>query len=179
LESKSLKNLLIQPQGKDVKQLPYSIYKNKSDFTLAQITQLGIEKLSASSNPHTQKPFFFMIEAGLIDWANHYNLAKEVYGEVKEFSEAIKVAVTFYKQHPEETLIIVTADHETGGSQILKKGFRYTTKEHTGNIVPVFKTWTFPPISKRSAEGAIAVSACVANASIFLASSLVPASVHA
>jgi len=133
LSSKSFKNVLIQPQGKDVKQFPYSIKKSKDDFTLAQITQLGIEKLSAQN-----KPFFFMIEGGLIDWANHYNLAKEVYGEVKEFSDAIKVALAFYAQHPTETLIIVTADHETGGSAIFKKGFRYTTKEHTGNTVPVF-----------------------------------------
>jgi len=131
--SKSVKNILIQPQGKDVKQLPYSVKKSKDDFTLAQITRLGIEKLSAQN-----KPFFFMIEGGLIDWANHYNLTKEMYGEVKEFSEAIEVALDFYKQHPTETLILVTADHETGGSTVFKKGFRFTTKEHTGNIVPVF-----------------------------------------
>ena len=132
-ESKSFKNILIQPQGKNIKQLPYAINKKKGDFTLAQITRLGIEKLQAQN-----KPFFFMIEGGLIDWANHYNLAKEAYGEVKEFSDAIEVALSFYKQHPTETLIVVTADHETGGSQIFKKGFRYTTKEHTGNMVPLF-----------------------------------------
>jgi len=132
-ESKTTKNVLIQPQGKDVRQLPYAIRKNDKDFTLPQITKLGIEKLYAQN-----KPFFFMIESGLIDWANHYNLAKEAYGEVKEFSEAIQVALAFYKQYPTETLIVVTTDHETGGSQILKKGFRFTTKEHTGNIVPVF-----------------------------------------
>ena len=132
-ESKTTKNVLIQPQGKDVRQLPYAIRKNDKDFTLPQITKLGIEKLYAQN-----KPFFFMIESGLIDWANHYNLAKEAYGEVKEFSEAIQVALAFYKQYPTETLIVVTADHETGGSQILKKGFRFTTKEHTGNIVSVF-----------------------------------------
>jgi len=131
--SESLKNVLIQPQGKNVKQLPYSIKKNKNDFTLAQITQLGIEKLSAQN-----KPFFFMIEGGLIDWANHDNLAKEVYGEVKEFSDAISVALAFYKQHPDETLIIVTADHETGGGSIFQKGLNFSTKEHTGNMVPVF-----------------------------------------
>jgi len=136
-ESKALKNVLIQSQEKDVKQLPYSIRKNKNDFTLAQITKLGIEKLSTLN-----QPFFFMIESGLIDWANHYNWAKEAYGEVKEFSEAIKEALTFYKQHPTETLIIVTADHETGGSLIFQKGLHFAIKEHTGNIVPVFAIGT-------------------------------------
>jgi alkaline phosphatase len=132
-ESKSLKNVLIQPQDKDNVQLPYSINKNKDDFTLAQITQLGIEKLSALS-----KPFFFMIEGGLIDWAAHDNLAKELYGEVKEFSEAIEVALAFYKEHPKETLIIVTADHETGGALIFPDGLRFKSEDHIGNIVPVF-----------------------------------------
>jgi len=132
-ESKSLKNILIQPQGKDSKQLPYAIYKDKDDFTLAQITQLGIEKLSALN-----KPFFFMIEGGLIDWANHDNLAAALYGEVKEFSEAIEAALAFYKKYPKETLIIVTADHETGGSAVSSDGLDFLTDGHTGNIVPVF-----------------------------------------
>ena len=131
--SKSDKNILIQPQGKDVKQLPYSTRKDKSDFTLAEITRLGIEKLWVQQNP-----FFFMVEGGLIDWASHDNLAKELYGEVKEFSEAIEVALAFYKQHPKETLIVVTADHETGGVLIFPKGIKFKSGEHTGNIVPVF-----------------------------------------
>jgi len=132
-ESESLINVLIQPPKKNVKQLPYAIHKKKDDFTLAQITQLGIEKLSVNN-----KPFFFMIEGGLIDWAAHDNLAKELYGEVKEFSEAIEMALSFYQQHPKETLIIVTADHETGGVFISQKGVRFTSDEHTGNIVPIF-----------------------------------------
>ena len=135
--SKSLKNILIQPQGKDNIQLPYSIYKDKDDFTLAQITNLGIEKLLVQNNP-----FFFMIEGGLIDWASHDSLAYELYGEVKEFSEAIGVALKFYKQYPKETLIIVTADHETGGVYISQEGVCFSTGDHTGNIVPVFAIGT-------------------------------------
>ena len=131
--SRSLKNVLIQSQDKDNAQLPYSIHKNKDDFTLAQMTQLGIEKLSALN-----KPFFFMIEGGLIDWAAHDNLEQELYGEVKEFSKAIEVALAFYKKHPQETLIIVTADHETGGVLIFSEGLRFKSEDHTGGIVPVF-----------------------------------------
>jgi len=132
-DSKSFKNILIQTTEKDVKQLPFSIYKEEDDFTLAQITQLGIEKLCSQN-----KPFFFMVEGGLIDWAAHDNLVEELYGEIKEFSDAIEVALKFYKQHPKETLIIATADHETGGIFIDLNDIDFTTNEHTGNIVPVF-----------------------------------------
>ena len=131
--SKSLRNILIQPPQKNAIQLPYSIYKEQDDFTLAQITQVGIGKLSAH-----KKPFFFMIEGGLIDWASHDSLAKELRGEVQEFSEAVKVALKFYRQHPKETLIIVTADHETGGVFVAPDRLHFTTDEHTGNIVPIF-----------------------------------------
>jgi alkaline phosphatase len=124
---------LIQPEGKNGKQLPYAIHKDKSDFTLAQITQLGIDKLWALN-----QPFFFMVEGGLIDWASHDSLSYELYGEVKEFSEAIEVALKFYEQHPKETLIVVTADHETGGVYITQDGIHFTTGDHTGGIVPVF-----------------------------------------
>jgi len=132
-ESKSSKNILIQSEEKDVKQLPYSIKKNNTDFTLSQITRLGIEKLWEQEHP-----FFFMVEGGLIDWACHDNLAEELYGEVKEFSEAIEVALKFYEQHPKETLIVVTADHETGGALVFQKGITFNSDDHTGNIVPVF-----------------------------------------
>jgi len=133
LKSKSLKNIIIQPPQKDAKQFPYAIYKDRNDFTLPQITQLGITKLSLSG-----KPFFFMIEGGLIDWAAHDNLPKELYGEIKEFSEAIKVAWNFYNKYPKETLIVAVADHETGGVYISSEGIHFTTDQHSGNIVPVF-----------------------------------------
>ena len=131
--SKSFKNILIQPEEKDVAQFSYSINKDNTDFTLAQITQLGIDKLWA-----TNKPFFFMVEGGLIDWASHDNLANELYGEVKEFSDAIEVALKFYEEHSKETLIIVTSDHETGGVFVSNNGLCFTTDKHTGNIVPIF-----------------------------------------
>jgi alkaline phosphatase len=46
--------------------------------------------------------------------------------------------LAFYKEHPKETLIIVTADHETGGALIFPDGLHFKSKDHTGNIVPVF-----------------------------------------
>ena len=89
--------------------LPYAIDKNEKDLTLPEITDAAIRHLSH------QKQFFLMVEGGAIDWACHSNDAATVIGEVREFDEAIKRAFDFYKAHPDETLIVVTADHETGG----------------------------------------------------------------
>jgi alkaline phosphatase len=56
-----------------------------------------------------------MAEGGKIDYASHANDGGTVLREVLDFDNAIKVAYDFYMQHPDETLIVVTADHETGG----------------------------------------------------------------
>lgn len=89
--------------------LKYHMDNEDGDVTLAQIAALGIEVLD---NPNG---FFFMIEGGKIDWASHDNDAASVVNDVIALSDAVAVAVDFYNKHPEETLIIVTADHETGG----------------------------------------------------------------
>lgn len=60
------------------------------------------------------KGFFMMIEGGKIDWACHGNDGVTMVHEVLAFNDAVKVAYEFYKERPDETLIIVTADHETG-----------------------------------------------------------------
>lgn len=64
---------------------------------------------------YTPEKFFVMIEGGNIDWAAHGNDGGTVVKEIINFDNAIKKALDFYKQHPDETLIIVTADHDTGG----------------------------------------------------------------
>ena len=91
--------------------IPYAIDRQKGDMTLAEITRAGINFLSKD----TSKGFFLMVEGGKIDWACHANDAAATFEEVIDFDEAIKVAYEFYEQHPDETLIVVTADHETGG----------------------------------------------------------------
>lgn len=62
-----------------------------------------------------QQGFFYGIEGGLIDWAAHENDAGAVVREVLDLEKAVGVALEFYNAHPDETLILVTADHETGG----------------------------------------------------------------
>ena len=61
------------------------------------------------------KPFFIMCEGGEIDWDSHANRTMPTIEAILAMDEAVKVAYEFYAQHPDETLIVVTADHETGG----------------------------------------------------------------
>ena len=92
--------------------LLYSIdRKDESTLTLEKITSSAIDFLY-TDNP---EGFFLMVEGGKIDWACHSNDAATVFHEIQDFNSAIKKAYDFYLQHPDETLIVVTADHETGG----------------------------------------------------------------
>ena len=106
------KLILLQPEtAADIYSLPYAIDRKQEDMTLAEITRAGIDFLSKDK----EKGFFFMIEGGKIDWACHSNDAATVFHEIMDLDNAVQVAYEFYRQHPDETLIVVTADHETGG----------------------------------------------------------------
>lgn len=105
------KMILIQEEGKDPASLPYAIDREDDDLTLAQITESAIDFLTKDN----KKGFFLMVEGGKIDWACHSNDAATAFREVKDMDNAIKVAYEFYKKHPKETLIVISADHETGG----------------------------------------------------------------
>lgn len=107
---KNAKKLMLY-QKEVATELPYAIDREEGDLTLAQITEAGIEFLSKKS----KKGFFFMVEGGKIDYASHSDDGATVLNEVIDFNNAIKVAYEFYKKYPNETLIVVTADHETGG----------------------------------------------------------------
>ena len=108
---KADKMILIQREGANPSCLPYALDRKEGDLTLAQITESAIDFLTKGKD----KGFFLMVEGGKIDWACHANDAATVFNEVKDMDDAIKVAYEFYKKHPKETLIVVTADHETGG----------------------------------------------------------------
>ena len=97
--------------------IPYAIDRTDKDLTLEQITTSAIDFMSKDLS----KGFFLMIEGGKIDWACHSNDAATAFREIQDFDNAIKIAYDFYMQHPDETLIVITADHETGG-MVLGKG---------------------------------------------------------
>ncbi len=90
--------------------LPYAIDRKEGDLTLAQIVSTAIPFLKAR-----HERFFMMVEGGMIDYACHGDDAATAIGEVWDMDEAMRVAYDFYLAHPDETLIVVTADHETGG----------------------------------------------------------------
>lgn len=90
--------------------LPYAIDRKEGDLTLKQIVSTAIPFLQAR-----HERFFMMVEGGMIDYACHGDDAATAFGETWDMDEAMQEAYAFYEQHPDETLIIVTADHETGG----------------------------------------------------------------
>lgn len=94
-------------------------------------------------NRHKKQGFFLMIEGSQIDWGGHANDTKYIITEVKDFDKAIGEVLDFAKKD-KETLVIVTADHETGGFAINPKSRMdsirgaFTSSYHTGTMVPVF-----------------------------------------
>lgn len=82
---------------------------NGRAISLAQLTAKAIEMLKDGDG------FFIMVEGGQIDWASHANDGAAMIYEMTDFDEAIRQAVNFYNANPAQTLILVTADHETGG----------------------------------------------------------------
>ena len=90
--------------------LPYAIDRKDGDLTLAQIVRTAIPFLDKRYSR-----FFMMVEGGMIDYACHSNDAATAIGETWDLNEALEAAFEFYNAHPDETLIVVTADHETGG----------------------------------------------------------------
>ncbi len=105
------KMVLIQKEDADQSCLPYAIDRKAGDLTLSEITESAISFLTKGKD----KGFFVMVEGGKIDWACHGNDLATAFNEVVDMDNAVRVAYEFYKKHPKETLIVISADHETGG----------------------------------------------------------------
>ena len=106
---------------------------------LVEITRKAIQVLDRDEDG-----FFLMIEGSMIDWASHDNDMQYAYSEVIDFDKAVGVALEFAEKD-NETLIIVTADHETGGLAITGGSITnhtvtgtFASKGHTGVMVPIF-----------------------------------------
>ena len=111
--------VLVQAEGSE-EICPYALGRPEGALTLPQIVEAAVTVLER--NP---KGFFLMAEGGLIDWTAHsQDLAGTIF-EILDFDQAISVALAFYDRHPDETLIVVTADHETGGLALGRKGYTY------------------------------------------------------
>ncbi|MDR1481749.1 MAG: alkaline phosphatase [Synergistaceae bacterium] len=91
--------------------MPWAI-DEKPGPSLADFVRKGIDLLNSESG------FFMMVEGGKIDLACHANDAASAVREVLDFDNALGVAMSFHREHPDDTLIVVTSDHETGGMSI-------------------------------------------------------------
>ena len=92
----------------------YTVDSIPGALTLPAMTAAGIRQLSRVSPDR----FFMMVEGGNIDHAGHANDGGTIMREVINFDQSLALAWQFYLAHPDETLIVVTADHETGGMSI-------------------------------------------------------------
>ena len=101
--------------------LAYELDRPADHLSLAEFTSEGIRLLNNAGG------FFMMVEGGKIDWACHANDARAAIDDTIAFDNAIREAVNFYMLHPEDTLIVVTADHECGGQTIGFAGTAYDT----------------------------------------------------
>jgi len=128
---------------------PFTVPLNTNLPSLAEMVRGGLNVLD--NNP---KGFFVMIEGGAIDWANHDNQKGRMLEEMKSFSDAIDTVITWVNKYSNwnETLLIVTADHECGDlwgdsayQPVIDKGknrmpgLRFGSKDHTNALVGV---WT-------------------------------------
>ena len=127
--------------------LPSKI-EGRGDF-LKEATEKALSYFDSSD-----KPFFMMIEGSYIDWGGHDENAEMVITEVQDFDRTLGTVLDYVEKHP-NTLVIVTADHETGGVSIGKfydtdevtgkkkevpqrVGVYFNTDQHSGELIPVF-----------------------------------------
>ncbi len=113
--------VMLMPENAAGGQVGYTIDSIPGYLTCAQITEACLHTLESAS----PDKFLMMIEGGNIDWAAHANDGGGVIKEILNFQDAINVAYQFYLRHPSETLIVVTADHDTGAMAYGRNGGSY------------------------------------------------------
>ena len=122
-------------------------YAADRTVSLPELTAKALEILSQDSDG-----FFLMVEGSQIDWAGHKNDGTNIVSEVVDFDNAVGVGLDFAEQNG-DTLVLITADHETGGFAVLDGSLENHTvdqtgfvhKHHTATMVPLF---AFGPGSK-------------------------------
>lgn len=115
------KAIIIEENLADDDAIPYEIDRTEDMWSLADYVEKGIEVLDNDTG------FFMMCEGGKIDWACHANDAGSAIHDTQALADAVQVAIDFAAEHPDETLILVTGDHETGGLTIGFAGTDYDT----------------------------------------------------
>lgn len=113
---------------------------------LEKATVKALDVLSRNTRDH-KEGFFLMIESAIIDGYGHNNDGEGMIVEMQEFGRTLRAMIDYVNNHP-ETLLVVTADHETGGTGVYYNGhtpanegplrLKFSTSGHTGTVVPVF-----------------------------------------
>ncbi len=156
---------ILETYSGDGNAMPYAIDLNDgiyntadNQITLADFTEKGIELLD------NDEGFFMMVEGGKIDWACHANDVVSAAMDMIAFDDAIGKALDFYNEHPDETLIIVTGDHECGG---LTLGFSATGYETAFELLDYqtesFQTFT-GKVQEWASEGTMTFAAAMEEA---------------
>lgn len=113
--------IIIDENLADADAMAYELDRTDDMWSLADFVTKGIEVLDNDNG------FFMMCEGGKIDWACHANDAASTITDTVALADAVQVAIDFAKDHADETLILVTGDHETGGLTIGFAGTDYDT----------------------------------------------------
>ena len=167
--------------GGNVLSMPYEVAFNENVPTLAEMTGGALNILD--NNPDG---FFLHVEGGAVDWAGHENSKSRLIEEEIDFNNAVAAAVLWVSQNSNwnETLIIVTSDHETGyihgpGSDPLFNpivnngrwelpGFEFYSTNHSNSLVPLFAKGRFSNLFKEFATGSDPVhGAYIDNTDVF------------
>lgn len=109
---RTLPAFAVAPELDSQAAMPYELDRDPSAPRLRDFTGRAVELLASD------RGFFLMVEGGKIDWAGHANDLGTLVHEVLEFDAAIALAEELRVRRPDETLIVVTADHETGGLEL-------------------------------------------------------------
>lgn len=118
--------VLLNTDSITINDIGYTIDSIPGVLTLPAMTEACLKHLE--KNGHDK--FFMMVEGGNIDHAGHSNDGGTIIKEILNFQDAIKVGYDFYLAHPDETLIIITADHETGGLGLGNNAVGYDAHLH-------------------------------------------------
>ena len=118
INAESGRTLAVVPDPNDDYAMQYEIDRLRLEAQGTDSLALSEIVKAAIANLDNENGFFLMTEGGKIDWSCHANDAMTSIMDTIALSDAVQVAIDFAAEHPEETLIIVTADHETGGMTI-------------------------------------------------------------
>ncbi|MFC2107039.1 alkaline phosphatase [Bacteroidota bacterium] len=149
--------------------LPFEFANNKNVPLLEDMTKAALNILDNNKNG-----FLVMIEGGAIDWAAHANVIERVIEEENDFNNSVKAVMQWVEENSnwDETLLIVTADHETGylvgpdfpGEDMINNfnvtnngkgklpGYKFLSGSHTNHLVPLYAKGAGSELFKRYAD---------------------------